>query len=442
MSLRVRLPFSLTILSLALAAPEAPRAEFTEHRLTVAVSSELEDVADQDLDDAVVFANRALARRDQTWDVACDRARFRLARVVRRPGVPLSGELASVLQGARAIDPAVGVVVVENVTCPGAVNPIGCGQRGAEGFNLRLRDAARDGTLLAHERGHNMGLRHSVDEPERPEGDRSIARLMNPTIDASSTGLVDRECRAFGRRPFASTVAVAGEPPAAAEEELAAAAPDETPDWLTEGARRVLVDTPVEGVPIEVVLRLSPSDVESVRRAALSGDPELTLRAVNVLRALGRPADVEAFSQVIERAPPREQARDAGERARSRAMTAAKIQAAAGLADLALAGSQVATQALARYAEPRRASEAAGSAATRFRWNVLLSLAVVPGGEGAVQAAIESNAEVVNDPRTRGLALSAENIDQLRQVAATRSRFVAGGRLDLPALQNFAPQRM
>lgn len=369
-----------------------------EHRLVVGVNDAL-GVTHGEIEAVINRMNAVLQQRNTDDDVACAGVQFRLVDLIAKPDIPRTGELGAVLANARNFNSSINVVIVETSICPPAVNPIGCGQLGREGFNVEFRsDPDRDGTLWAHERGHNVGLRHSNGTPPDPALS-DIRRLMNNVINEQSVVVRQAECVAFRAAMFASTVPISGTsgggavtPPATPQPNPgsggggSAAVGRIVLATLTPRAREVLIDVPAEGTPIERILALSPADIDAIRSALDSENLEIVRRAVNVLGLVGTSDDVARIDRILRR-PVRDMLMDLApaERAQIRSLVAMKVNATGSLSRIAhRTGSIEATRILETSANPETSISLVGSAsAPHFRRTAIIELASVGNKEAA-----------------------------------------------------------
>lgn len=261
--------------------------KITVHNLTVAAQTTL-FVKNDEVDKIIAEMNRLIAAKSYSWDVACPTILFqRSGGVISNDNLLTYGKYSELKSNLAQFVPAANVMVVSGIDCLGET-AMGCGVPGEEPLAAGQRQGY-DAMIWLHERGHNVGLRHSAEAPADETNTRQdvALRFMFWTFGKGHVGKTATECSYFenSKLPsvttrFAATPANpsnAGSPSYqfAAGSEKSDAAQDVDPSaalaeagqkaGLTQAAFNVVGFPWLERAPLEFIRVLHAEDLNSIR---------------------------------------------------------------------------------------------------------------------------------------------------------------------------------
>ncbi|SDH55843.1 hypothetical protein SAMN05444748_101695 [Variovorax sp. OV700] len=316
------------------------------HRLVVAANPDLR-VANAEVDKIIDEMNKTMATSAYPWDEACIAVRFeRRGNVIQDSNLLDAGTHAELFENLRTFAPSAQVFVVSGINCSGVL-AAGCGPIGKEPMIVGQYPDL-NAQLWLHERGHNMGLKHSGESPSLSKSvDPAIGRrFMFWMLGIGHVGKTAEECKAFQATKLSSvvqdlpspavpasladiaisrssshffqastamaapvkflgadTVIAQASPPAEAQTaasfdaELTRAAAQAN---LTLPAFQIIGAPWVDGAPVDAIKNLSERDLDSVR-GLLKGSPNrFWSQALGVLGIAGSAADVELIKSALE----------------------------------------------------------------------------------------------------------------------------------------------
>jgi len=316
------------------------------HRLSVAANPGLY-VTSAEVDEIIAEMNNTMASSAYPWDEACQEVKFeRLGAVVQHPALMITGTHAELFRNLREIAPSAHVLVVTGIKCSG-VQAAGCGPIGTEPMIVGQYPDL-NAQLWLHERGHNVGLKHSAEGPLMAE---SFApeigrRFMFWMLGIGHVGKSAEECKAFRTASFTSVIpdpprrvvranllalAETRSPSFSAEafavvastdtlpstkELVVSQAPPPTPQPslsfdaefakaaaeanLTPQAYRIVGAPWVDGAPIEAIKNLSETDLDSVRQVLRGSPNRYWSQAIGVLGVAGSANDVPLIKSALD----------------------------------------------------------------------------------------------------------------------------------------------
>jgi hypothetical protein len=292
------------------------------HRLTVA-SNPAWKVSNAEVDSIILQMNTIVSGSSYNWDVPCPRVQFaRKGNVIGDSRLLLSGTYSDLASNLSANQPSANVMIVAGIFCPITI-AAGCGDIGTEPL-IAGRAPGFDAQLWLHERGHNVGLRHSK---EKPMTDTQVSqmdgmRIMFWQLGKGHVGKTSWECNQFSTNHFASTVEVqAGARVAAVNSPVApvrlvsqntspgqnsaVAAPNQKDLEEAKGLKLTVsafnvVGAPwVEGIPFDAIKALSASDLESLRGMMKGAPNHYWPQTIQILSVVGDVTDVERITNAL-----------------------------------------------------------------------------------------------------------------------------------------------
>lgn len=292
-------------------------------RLTVASNPAL-SVTNAEVDTIIQQMNQIMKTRTYPpWDVTCPDAEFvRKGDVIHNANLLLTGNFDDLAANLKKYAPSADVLIVTSIDCAG-VDAAGCSPICGEPLVVG-QYPGYDAELWLHERGHNVCLPHSADPPGE---DTSVSqdvgmRFMFWRLGIGHVGKTSSECSHFETTKLASIVPVtsaAAIAPTTAHNGnvMAAQLPppvasstshdvEERVDQsakavgLTPGAFKVVGPPWVEGMPLDEIRRLSPADLDSIRKM-LTGRPNTYWpQAINALAITGNVQDVPLIKHALQ----------------------------------------------------------------------------------------------------------------------------------------------
>jgi hypothetical protein len=328
----------------ALASPAMSPA--ATHRLSVAANPGLY-VTSAEVDEIIAEMNKLMASSAYPWDEVCEEVKFeRRGEVIQHPALMITGTHAELFKNLKEVAPSAHVLVVTGINCSG-VQAAGCGPIGTEPMIVGQYPDF-NAQLWLHERGHNVGLKHSGEGPLMAE---SFApeigrRFMFWMLGIGHVGKSAEECKAFRTANFASVspdlprramrsnllaLAETQLAPFSAEAFAVVASPEVLPPSrellvaqgspamaqpspsfdaefakaaaeanLTPQAYRIIGAPWVDGAPIEAIKKLSEPDLDSVRQVLRGSPNRYWSQAIGVLGVAGSAQDVTLIKSALD----------------------------------------------------------------------------------------------------------------------------------------------
>lgn len=301
----------------AVASLPSPGQVIHQHELTVATNPSLA-MENEDVDLTISRMNALMGSTSYpSWDVACSNVRFvRKGDVIKDTRLHAAGTYPQLQRELARYVPMANVLLVGGINCGDTVLAAGCGDIGREPLIAAVH-SSYDDQLWVHERGHNVGLKHSA---ERPAVDVAVVpnigmNVMFWKLGQGHTGKDADECRQFAAANFTSVVPVGGQTPDGSTlhspvraQHLAQMTtqtakpfdapklppPMDVPDHgvLTTEAYRVVAIPWVDGVPFAEIRNLKTPDVDSIRQLLQGEISEFWAQAISALAVVGKGEDL------------------------------------------------------------------------------------------------------------------------------------------------------
>lgn len=305
------------------------------HKLRVAAHPSV-DITNEDVDEIIMKMNDQMRATSYPWDPACADVRFaRDGDVLRNNNLLTAGTFENLNKNRNDFARDYNVVAVLGVYCAGVV-AAGCGPVGAEPVIVKFLggpSAYYNPQLWLHERGHNVGLKHSAESPVQDGAVNSEIgkRFMFWQLGDGHVGKTYDECMAFRRSELRSIahesipeirrasslpkemVALASMMPGASA--LVDSEPQSIPSasvlptddeiaarmqGLTPRAYRVIAAPWVGSYPKEAVAELDDTDLNSIRQLLSRPNAPYVSQAVQVLGERGSRDDIPLLQSWVE----------------------------------------------------------------------------------------------------------------------------------------------